>query len=316
MIARRVVAAVAIACVAIWAGWASPNAYRVRAVVRHGWVWWRPVALDSPRLSPAMRLALHDAPSAAPGSFAWRRVAPGFDVAELPAMVGDQEVDRVMLARIDPENFRFEVRNSPGGDKTLATWMAQTGAALVVNGSYYGHDGRPATPVRSVGKLLGPSVYAAHAGAFLSSDTSTGIRNLAATPWTAALEDAHDAMVSYPLLIAPDGSIGVPRPSRWLANRSFVGQDRAGRILIGTTRDAFFTLDALARFLRGAPLDLAAALNLDGGPVACQGIALAGFHRQTLGRWEFQADETDGQLLSWLYGDTFAMPVVLAVFPR
>lgn len=34
---------------------------------------------------------------------------------------------------------------------------------------------------------------------------------------------------------------------RWLANRSFNGQDRVGRIVIGTTDDAFFTLDRSAR---------------------------------------------------------------------
>ena len=309
-------AAVAVACVAAWAGWASPNAYRVRAVVRHGWVWWRPVATDSARLSPSMRLALRGTAPAVPGAFAWRVLAPGFAVAELPVLVGAAEVDRVMLARIDPSHFRFEVRSSQGGDKTLAAWMAQTGAALVVNGSYYGHDGRPATPVRSMGEPLGPPVYDAQAGAFVASGASAGLRDLAGSSWAAAFGSVPDALVSYPLLIEPDGRNGVARASRWLANRSFVGEDSAGRILIGTTKDAFFTLHALAEFLRAAPLDLKMALNLDGGPVACQGIALAGYQRRTSGRWELQADEHGAHLLSWLYGDTFAMPVVLAVFPR
>ncbi len=309
-------AAVAIACVAAWAGWASPNAYRVRAVVRHGWVWWRPVATDSARLSPSMRLALRGTKPATPGPFAWRLLAPGFEVAELPVLVGAAEVDRIMLARIDPLNFRFEVRSSPGGDKTLAAWMAQTKAALVVNGSYYGHDGQPATPVRSLGRPLGPPVYDVEAGAFVASDAFTGIRDLAHEPWMEAFGTAPDALVSYPLLVEPGRRNGVARPSRWLANRSFVGQDSNGRVLIGTTKDAFFTLHALADFLLAAPLDLTSALNLDGGPVACQAITLAGFQRQTRGRWEFQADEHSGQLLSWLYGDTFAMPVVLAVFPK
>ncbi len=309
-------AALAVACVAAWAGWASPNAYRVRAVVRHGWVWWRPVATDSARLSPSMRLALRGTAPAAPGAFAWRTLAPGFEVAELPVLVNGAEVDRIMLTRIDPAHFRFEVRSSPGGDKTLAAWMAQTHAALVVNGSYYGHDGRPATPVRSLGRALGPPAYDAQAGAFVASDAFTGLRDLAKQPWTAAFGAAPDALVSYPLLIEPGGRNGVARTSRWLANRSFVGQDSEGRVLVGTTKDAFFTLHALADFLLAAKLDLTLALNLDGGPVACQSVALAGYQRRTLGRWEFQAGDHGAHLLSWLYGDTFAMPVVLAVFPR
>ncbi len=62
--------------------------------------------------------------------------------------------------------------------------------------------------------------------------------------------------------------------------------------------------------------DLTAALNLDGGPVACQGVALGPYRHQVIGKWEFQANQTGGHLLSWLYGDQFAMPVVLAVFSK
>jgi hypothetical protein len=46
---------------------------------------------------------------------------------------------------------------------------------LIVNGSYFGHDGSPATPLRSFGKLLGPQRYDGQAGAFVSSDAATGI---------------------------------------------------------------------------------------------------------------------------------------------
>lgn len=79
--------------------------------------------------------------------------------------------------------------------------------------------------------------------------------------------------------------------------------------------DAFFSLDRLARFLLDAPLDLVIALNLDGGPVACQGISLNGYERKTYGRWEAEIDGDKVQLLTWPYG-TVAMPIVLAVFPR
>ena len=121
-------------------------------------------------------------------------------------------------------------------------------------------------------------------------------------------------MVSYPLLVA-NGATRVARPSRWLANRSFVGQDNSGRIIIGTTADAFFSLDHLAQFLLKAPLALTLALNLDGGPVANQGVLLNGFERRTYGKWETQVDRDRVQLLTWPYG-TMAMPIVLAVFPK
>ncbi len=294
--------------------WAYAGVYGLHVLFRHGGTWWVPVGTDSAWLSPSMRLALATAPVATPGEVRWRPVAAGFDAADLPALVDGRDVDHVLLARIDPARFRFEVRVAPAGDVGLDQWMARLHPALLVNGSYSGRYGWPATPVLSDGSPLGPRGYDARGGAFVGAPGSTGVRDLAQDHWEAAFQGAQDAMVSFPLLLA-DGVPRVPHPSRWLANRSFVGQDGEGRIVIGTTTDAFFTLDRLARFLLDARLGLVVALNLDGGPVASQAISLNGFERRSYGRWEAKVEGTRAQLLMWPYG-TVAMPVVLAVFPR
>jgi len=293
--------------------WYGP--YGVNGLIRNGGGLWLTVGIDSPRLSPSMRLALHTTQAPTPGGFKWQSVGQGFDVAELPVLLGGSEVDRILLARIDPARYRFEVRNGSAGDKGLDQWMASLGAALVVNGSYYGRYGTPDTPFLSGGVLLGPAHCDAKAGAFVASSTFTGIRDLSHEDWKEAFHGADNAMVSYPLLLA-DGATHVVKPSQWLANRSFIGQDAAGRIIIGTTRDAFFSLDRLARFLLATPdLGLTIALNLDGGPVASQGISLNGYQRRTYGRWEYEASGGSGKLLFTPYG-TVSMPVVLAVFPK
>jgi hypothetical protein len=260
-----------------------------------------------------MRLALAEAPAAQPGAFDWQNLAPGFEIGDLPVSVADRVVDHILLARIDPARFRFILRNAPDGDRNLDDWMTQLGAALVVNGSYYGRTGEPNTPVLSNGIPLGPQDYEAEAGAFVAGTGFAGIRDLAAQDWRTAFQGADNATVSFPLLVAK-GENRVKRKSNWLANRSFIGQDSAGRILIGTTTDAFFSLDRLAQFLSQAPLDLTLALNLDGGPVACQGIALNGYRRMSYGRWEAQTEGDQVRLLTWPYGSV-AMPVVLAVLP-
>jgi hypothetical protein len=298
----------------IGALWLYAGSYGFHVLLRHGGTFWINVKTDDPRLSPSMRLALHDPPPASAGSFAWREVGPGFEVAELPVIAGGNEVDRIMLARIDPARFRFEVRNAATGDKGLDQWMTQLGAALVINGSYFSHYGTPVTPLLSGGRLLGPKDYDARAGAFVASAAFVGIRDLAHEDWQAAFRGADDAMVSFPLLVA-EGATRKNVSSRWLANRSFVGQDKNGRIVLGTTTDAFFSLERFGEFLRQAPLGLTLALNLDGGPVASQGIAINGLERRTYGRWEVQVQGDDAKLLTWLYG-TVAMPVVLAVFPK
>jgi hypothetical protein len=318
MTARRVRRAALAACslmiIALAALWAYGGTYAFHVLIKRGATYWLPVRTDSSLISPAMRLALAGAPAAVPGQFEWRTIGPGFEVADLPAVIDAKAVDHILLARIDPGKFRFVVRSSHGGYNDLDQWMTQLGAALVVNGSYYGPDGQPATPFLSDGVLLGPKDYRATAGAFVSSASFTGIRDLAQEDWKTAFRGAGNAMVSFPLLVA-DGTNRVPRASRWLANRSFVAQDQAGQIVIGTTADAFFSLDRLARFLIDSPLKLAIALNLDGGPVASQGISLNGYQRKSYGRWELQVEGDRGELLSWPYG-TPDMPVVLAVYPK
>jgi hypothetical protein len=80
----------------------------------------------------------------------------------------------------------------------------------------------------------------------------------------------------YPMLIGVDGRPRTAPESRRLSNRTFLRQDSRGRIVVGTTRDAFFSLARLGPFLKAAPLDLRLALNPDGGAIARQSVRLKG----------------------------------------
>lgn len=286
--------------------------------VKHGSSLWLSADANTPWLPAPMRRALRGPPpQATPGAMEWRTVAAGFDVAELPALVDGAEADRLFLARVDPTKFRFIVRTDPSGRHNLDGWMRNTGAALVINGSYFGRNGGPSTPVVIDGALQGPSDYTSSHAAFVSSSASTGIADLAGQDWRAALSGADTAMVSFPVLVAADGSSRAPRNTGWLANRSFVGEDRQGRIILGTTASGFFSLDRFSDFLRAAPLDLKMALNLDGGPVACQGVALGGYARRLCGAWELQVDANGrAKVLPHVPGAQSPMPIVLAVMAR
>ncbi|MBI3438544.1 MAG: phosphodiester glycosidase family protein [Proteobacteria bacterium] len=286
-------------------------------LVAQGGLAWIPVDEHTPWLDRNVRLAMHrPAPVAVPGRVGWRALAPGFEIAELPALAGGEEVDRVFLARIDPARFRFVVRNDRRNRTPLSAWMRRLNAALVVNGSYFARTGLPATPTVMDGQLLGPSAYTSTHAAFVSTVGHAEIRDLANRDWRAEMAGAQTAFVSFPLLIARDGSTRVAADSGWLANRSFVGGDGTGHIIIGTTRGAFFTLNRFAAFLRAAPLDLKMALNLDGGPVACQGVHVGGTDRRTYGRWELQMDARgQGRLLAVKVWREEPMPIVLAVLP-
>ena len=102
--------------------YAYAGVYGLNATFRRGGSIWVSVKADDPRLSASMRLALGESvPTAEAGPFQWRRLDTGFKVAELPAVADGSEVDRILLARIDPARFRFEVRNAPSGNRNWTT---------------------------------------------------------------------------------------------------------------------------------------------------------------------------------------------------
>ena len=209
------------------------------------------------------------------------------------------------------------VRNDPTGRRHLDSWMRDLGAILVINGSYYGRSGTPATPVVIDGKPAGPAKYEAKQGAFVAARDTAQLVDLQHQDWPSALRGADAAMVSYPLLIASDGSSRAPAGSGWLANRSFIAQDRTGRIILGTTKNAFFSLERLSAFLKRSPLDLKLALDLDGGPVACQAIKLPNYGRRQCGNWELQIDRRgQAKILPPFNITQPSMPIALAVLPR
>jgi hypothetical protein len=312
-----------VALLAVAVAYGEGGWYGVNVMLRRGATIWVDVAPDDSRLSVGIRMSLagRRTPDSA-GPVRWSRVAAGLEVAELPVRVGGRPVDAVLLSRIDPARYRFRVLNRPAGDRDVGDWMAATGASLVVNGSYYADDATPATPVVSDGHRLGPASYQAVHGAFVAGGPGgpDGARlvDLAGLDWRRVIGGASQAMVSYPMLLGTDGHGRADgTDERWLANRSFLGQDGAGRIIVGTTRDAYFSLHSLAAFLPRAGLDLRLALNLDGGPVACQKVSAGGYLRDFCGRYELAVHGGRLQLLRPLVDfRRFALPMALVAVPR
>jgi hypothetical protein len=284
--------------------------------IRFGGTFGIPVSSRTPWLPAAIKYGLSDpVPAATAVPLVWKTADDGFDVAWLDVRVGGLAVDGIALARIDPSRHRFAVLQEPSGKRHLEDWMRETGAELIVNASYYDRDGKPATPVVDQGVLSGPPTYQSDHGAFVVKASHGDIRDLKTDRWQSLFDHAEAGLVSYPLLVAPDGSQRTV-PSQWLANRSFIAVDQQGRVLIGTTRSAFFSLDRLAPFLKASIPDLKAALNLDGGPVASQAIEVGQVRRKVHGSWELQAKDGNARLLPIAMFMTAPMPVVIAVFKR
>lgn len=311
--------AIAAVIVAVAWLWMAHGSYGLGVLMRRGGSYWVSMTRDDPRLSPAMRLALRDLPPVAEaGPFEWHDAEPGFELAETPVLAEGRQVDGIMLARVDPHRFRFVARNAPAGDKDIDQWaQSLPGALLIVNGSYYDGKGLPDTPIISEGVAAGPANYDARGGALVDDGETARLIDLAGKEWRTELAGAKNAMVSYPMLIGADGGTRTGSDSRWLANRTFLGWDRSGRIVIGTTREAFFSLARLAIFLKTAPLDLRLVLNLDGGPIACRSLNLTGVRQTFYAQWESQFQENKVSLLrSLVQSAPWAMPMVLSIERR
>ena len=247
----------------------------------------------------------------------WTERLPGFETGELEATLDELVVDRIQLVRVDPKRFRFAVHNAPAEPLTVDEWQRALGAVAVVNGSYYLMDNTPETPLRSSGRRLGPLAYASRHGAFVADSKGARVLDLAGKRVDEAIGAYPEAMVSYPLLLDEQGVVRAQGNPAWLANRTFVAVDQDGKVLLGTTETGFFALRRLGQFLKQGPLRLRIALNLDGGPVACQAVNAGGFTRTLYGQWEAN-DSSGAERVFWGFGEEqhWALPVVLAVMPR
>jgi N-acetylmuramoyl-L-alanine amidase len=247
---------------------------------------------------------------------------PGLEVALVPVYFRGDFVDRFVLVRADPARFRLAV-HFDRAKKDIAAWRKHLGAPVVINGSFYGKDPvAPTTPVLADGKRLGPRAYRSTHGAFFAEPADDkqdrfAIRDYDDEPVALTTSGYRHAAVSYPMLIDANGANRAAPNPRWRADRSFIGEDRQGRIVLGTTEGGFFSLHRLGRFLKVFPgLGLIHALNLDGGPPACMALQAGEF--TYVARGKYVSNDTLG--LEIFFGGArdvvWPLPLVIALTPR
>src|ERR1700680_18567 len=114
-------AAALVACAAAAGGYFYAGWYGFNVIALRGASVWVAITPNDPRISESMRVALRDpVPQAQCGAFQWDRRAEGLETTELPVLADGNEVDRLLLVRIDPARYRFELRNAPAGDRDLS----------------------------------------------------------------------------------------------------------------------------------------------------------------------------------------------------
>jgi hypothetical protein len=246
----------------------------------------------------------------------WESRMPGLETAELELRVGSDVVDRMVLTRLDPKRFRFSVHWDPKGSKLAEDWQKELNAAVVVNGSYFGHGFEPLTPLRLSGTPAGPTQYQSGHGAFVANGDHVEILDLKNREVFPAINAFPEAIVSYPLLLDAQGVNRAPDTRVWLASRNFVGIDQENHVILGTTETGFFTLYRLGEFLKTSPLHLRMALNFDGGPLVSQVVRAGSFSRNFHGIAEIN-DSSDvlRTFMSTQFRTPWTLPIVLVATP-
>lgn len=173
-------------------------------------------------------------------------------------------VEEIMVVRLEPAHFRWRIAYRPGDPLTLPQWQAETGALLVVNGGYFTSAYTATGLVVVDGQADGVS-YGDFAGMLAITEAGPALRWLRERPYDPD-EPLQYALQSFPLLVRPGGAVGFPDEDGLRARRTVVAQDRDGRFLFLVASRGHFTLHTLSRFLVESDLNVAVALNLDGGP--------------------------------------------------
>ena len=263
-------------------------------------------------------LGIHpvSAPAVQSPALPWQELAPGLAFYRWPVKSGDQHLDTIVLLRIKPEQWSFKVfyNSTP---KTLQEWQQITGAPIICNGGFFQENFRPAGRILVGGVSHGPWRNKSMKGMFLA-EPKKGFEHLPKARLIDLREEGVEETIaqyeqgiqSFPVLLDPKGQVRV-NPSSFQANRTVIGQDHQGNILILTTEKPFFTLYDLGNYLKKMPLGLTFALNLDGGYRTQLSIVLKNFRYTQSGQGETQ------EAARFFFSEgAVKLPSVIGIFPR
>jgi len=177
-----------------------------------------------------------------------------------------QPVETVYIWRLDQNYFRLDVAFDER-PKSLETWQAETGAAMVVNGGFFSIENERyfADGLTVLNGAVSGNSFTGFGGMLTITGREAELRWLVEQPYDPD-ERLQAALQSFPMLVKPGGQLGFgPTSEDASARRTVIAQDRDGRILFILTPQGYFSLHQLSAYLTESDLGLDIAINLDGG---------------------------------------------------
>lgn len=193
----------------------------------------------------------------------WRDVKPGLQAMLLRARVGKRD-ELVVLVRVDPAQHPIRVLYDPVQPRLVREWFDTTQADAVINAGFFLDDRTTAGLLITGGKVFGNS-YKGFGGMFVMRGATPSIQWLRTQPYQPDASMTH-AVQAAPMLVQNGRVVQGITDNGERNRRSFVAVDRNGRVLLGVSQTAAWSLTDLATFLARTPkLEIDDALNLDGG---------------------------------------------------
>jgi uncharacterized protein YigE (DUF2233 family) len=219
----------------------------------------------------------------------WKTLRPGLEFATLsgdPWCRGGSS--QIALLRIDPARARVRVHYygaSPAGRPLDAVeWQRITGADAVFNAGQFLPDWTYLGLLVSGGSVISKRKHPTFKAALVAGPRDGGsaarVLDLDLEPLDPAKLEWSEVAQSF-MLFDRDGRLRV-RSSDKVANRTAVGEDRSGRLVVFVTEGAY-ALDDFARLVQKSPFQITHAMAMDGGSESQLCVAAGGFHYTCMG---------------------------------
>jgi hypothetical protein len=200
----------------------------------------------------------------------------GIEIVRAELHRGFRKAGRFVAVYAQPEKIELSILLN---DRQLPINALARDALLVVNGSYFTPERKPTGLLVSEGRVLSPLVKkggGAGTGVLVIRDGQVRLHPRESIK-KRDYEGSSFAIQAGPRVIEPGGISGIRSDDGLRANRTVIGGDRRGRVVVAVTYDddgsrtgaTLFELMhllsvGLADIADDLPLDF--ALNLDGGP--------------------------------------------------
>lgn len=255
------------------------------------------------------------------GGVEWRHLRPGLEFAVIR---GEPYCRRgsadIGVLRVDPERFRFAVHHygeqSEQRPPDIVEWQKRTHGIAVFNAGQYYPDMTYMGLLVSNGEVISSKRHPEFEAALVAEPKRTTRRRGARVARARVLDlkdeplddeaPGWDEVAQSFMLLDRRGEVRVRKSDR-IANRTLVGEDRQGRLVIVTTEGGY-TLWELAQLIRSGPLELAHAMCMDGGAEAKLLIKHEDFVWASFGPWN--GDDDGGARAD------VPLPAVIGIYPR